>query len=268
MKKLLAALAAALMLAVFTVPAVNAQDDATIMLLHGIPDTDVDVVAGGEVAIAGFAFGDMEDLSALAGTTLPGVQVVLAGTEDVAIDIGDLALPDSGNTTIVAHLDAEGTPAVAVFTNDTSEIAAGEGRLTVRHAAAAPEVDILANGEVAFAAVPNGAEGVVDLPAGTITAEVVPAGATEPVVIGPAELPIAEGTSLIVYAVGSLEGETLQVLTQSIEGLGSAPAAVNTGNSPVSQSGGLPVAALAGIALAGLAVVGVGGRRLAAVRRS
>ena len=166
------------------------------------------------------------------------------------------------------HLDAEGTPAVAVFTNDTSEIAAGEGRLTVRHAAAAPEVDILANGEVAFAAVPNGAEGVVDLPAGTITAEVVPAGATEPVVIGPAELPIAEGTSLIVYAVGSLEGETLQVLTQSIEGLGSAPAAVNTGNSPVSQSGGLPVAALAGIALAGLAVVGVGGRRLAAVRRS
>ncbi len=264
MKKIIAILVGAVMAALFAAAPANAQDDATIMLLHGIPDTDVDVIAGGEAAIEGFSFGDMQDLSALAGQTLPGLQVVVAGTDTVAIDAGDVALPAAGNFTIVAHLDAEGTPTISVFENDTSSTAAGEGRIVVRHTAAAPEVDVLANGAVAFAAVPNGAEGQVDLAAGTITAEVVPAGASEPVVIGPADLPVTEGASLIVYAVGSLEAGNLSVLTQSISGLQSAPETVNTGNSPVSDSAsnaGLVVAAAIG-----LGVLGLGGARLATRR--
>ena len=265
MKKFLAVLVGALLAAVFAAGPANAQDDATIMLLHGIPDTDVDVLAGGEAAIEGFSFGDMQDLSALAGQTLPGLQVVLAGTDTVAIDAGDVALPAAGNFTIVAHLDAEGTPTISVFENDTSNTAAGEGRIVVRHTAAAPEVDVLANGAVAFAAVPNGAEGALDLAAGTITAEVVPAGASEPVVIGPADLPIAEGASLIVYAVGSLEGETLTVLTQSITGLQSAPETVNTGNSPVNE--GAANTGLIAAAVIGMAIVGAGSFRLATRQR-
>ncbi len=240
----------------------GAQDGARIHLLHGIPDTDVDVWAGGAAVFEGFAFGDTQDLSALAGETLEGLEVRLAGTEDVAIDAGDVALPAEGNFTVIAHLDADGTPALAVFENDVSTLAAGQGRLVVRHAAAAPEVDVLANGDVAFAAVPNGAEGVVDLDAGTISASVVPAGESEPVVIGPADLPITDGSSLTVYAVGSLEGETLTVLTESIDGLGSAPAAVNTGNSPIDGGSSLPligISLIGGIALFGAAV---GGRRL------
>jgi hypothetical protein len=130
-----------------------------------------------------------------------GLQVVLAGTEDVAIDAGDLALPASGNHTAIAHLDASGTPTLTVFSNDTSEIVAGEGRLTVRHTAAAPAVDVLANGEVAFSNLSNPNQAAADLPAGTISAEVVPTGATEPVVIGPADSTVSEGDSLIVYAV-------------------------------------------------------------------
>ena len=265
MKKLFGLLAAALFATLLAAPATAQEDSATIMLLHGIPDTDVDVIAGGEAAIEGFAFGDMQDLSALAGQTLPGLQVVVAGTDTVAIDAGDVALPASGNYTIVAHLDAEGNPALGVFENDTSTTAAGEGRLVVRHAAAAPEVDIRANGEVAFAGVANGAEGAADLPAGTITADVVPAGASEPVVIGPAELPVTEGSSLIVYAVGSLDAGNLSVLTQSIDGLASAPAAVNTGNSPISTSSGVIPTVVAAIAVLGLAAIG-GGVRYAMVR--
>lgn len=265
MKKLFGLLAAALFATLLAAPATAQEDSATIMLLHGIPDTDVDVIAGGEAAIEGFAFGDMQDLSALAGQTLPGLQVVVAGTDTVAIDAGDVALPASGNYTIVAHLDAEGNPALGVFENDTSTTAAGEGRLVVRHAAAAPEVDIRANGEVAFAGVANGAEGAADLPAGTITADVVPAGASEPVVIGPAELPVTEGSSLIVYAVGSLDAGNLSVLTQSIDGLASAPAAVNTGNSPISTTSGVNPTVVAAIAVLGLAAIG-GGVRYAMVR--
>ena len=142
-----------------------AQDETSIILMHGIPDTDVDVEAGGENVIEGFAFGDMQDLSSFAGETLEGLAVKVAGTDTVAIDAGDTALPASGNYTIVAHLDAEGTPTLAVFDNDTSAIDAGNGRLVVRHVAAAPAVDVLANGDVAFANLANPDEAAADLPA-------------------------------------------------------------------------------------------------------
>ena len=262
MKKVLALFVA--LFSMLLVSPAGAQD-ATIMLAHGIPDTDVDVVVDGDIVIPNYSFGSMEDLSAFAGQTLPNLTVNLAGTDTVALDLGDFAVPASGNYTVVAHLDADGNPTASVFENDTSTIAAGEGRLVVRHTAAAPEVDILANGSAAFTSVPNGAEGQVDLAAGTISAEVVPAGATEPVVIGPADLPITEGASLIVYAVGSLADGNLTVLTQSISGLGSTPSVVNTGNSPVDGgSNNTAVIALGAIALLGLGFVGA--RRVALVQ--
>lgn len=243
-------------IAAFAMPA-SAQDDARIHLIHGIPGVDVDVEAGGETVFESFSFKDTQDLSALAGATLEGLQVKLAGTDDVAIDAGDVALPASGNYTVIAHLDASGTPTLAVFENDTSTIEAGNGRLVVRHTAAAPAVDVKANGDVAFSNLSNPNEAKADLPAGTISAEVVPTGADEPVVIGPADLPITDGDALIVYAVGSLEDGTVDVITESITGLGSAPSAVPTGDSPVEAANGLPVG-LTLLVLGGLAL-GAGG---------
>jgi hypothetical protein len=256
MRRLITGAAAALLLVATGSAAADARPSqetgARIHLLHGIPDTPVDVEANGENVIEGFEFGDTEDLSALAGQTLAGLTVKPAGTDDVAIDGGDLALPAEGNVTAVAHLDAEGTPTLTVFENDTSAVAAGQGRLVVRHTAAAPAVDVKANGEVAFSNLSNPNEAAADLPAGTVSAEVVPTGADEPVVIGPADLPVAEGSSLIVYAVGSLDGGTIQTLTETIDGLGSAPGAVQTGNSPVDDGtpGSLPWIVVAAAALA------------------
>lgn len=260
MKRIRLAVAAlatfALTLVALSAPA-SAQD-ARIHLIHGIPDTDVDVAAGGVNVFENFSFGDTEDLSGLAGSTLEDLTVKLAGTDTAAIEAGNVTLPTDGNTTIIAHLDASGTPTISVFKNDVSQLGAGEGRLVVRHVAAAPEVDIRADGAVAFAAVPNGAEGSVDLPIGTVSADVVPTGETSPVVIGPADLPINDGESLIVYAVGSLSDNSLTVLTESITGLHTPPNAVNTGTSPVGNGNDL---ALVGAALLG-AVVLVGGGRL------
>lgn len=254
MKKAVAILAALFSMLLAT-PA-GAQDGATIMLAHGIPDTDVDVVVDGSPVIENFSFGDMQDLSAFAGQTLVGLTVNLAGTDTVAIDIGDFDVPAEGNFTVVAHLDADGNPTVGVFANDTSTIAAGEGRIVVRHTAAAPAVDVWVNETAALTNIVNGGEAQADLPAGTISASVVPTGETEPVVIGPADLPITEGASLIVYAVGSLEAGNLTVLTQSITGLGSTPDAVNTGNSPVDNGSNNSMILLGAVALMGLAVVG------------
>ena len=261
--QLVAAMAMAITLPLILMAPANAQDDeARIHLIHGIPDVDVDVEAGGENVFEGFSFGDTQDLSALAGNTLEGLKVKAAGTDTVAIDAGDVDLPASGNYTVIAHLDAEGTPALAVFENDISTIDAGNGRLTVRHAAAAPEVDILADGNAAFSGVANGAGGTVDLPAGTISASVVPAGETEPVVIGPADLTIAEGQHLLVYAVGSLEGESLTVLTETIDGLHSNPDRIDTGNTLPTETG----VALSTVAALAILALGAGAGTVAVAR--
>jgi hypothetical protein len=265
------ALASALTLAVgvATTSPAGAQEAARIHLIHGIPDVTVDVVVAGEPVLSGFEFGDTEDLSSFAGQTLAGLQVRVAGTDQVAIDAGDVALPASGNHTVIAHLDAEGAPTLGVFENDTAPTAAGQGRLVVRHTAAAPAVDVLANGAPAFTGVANGDEGKADLPAGTISASVVPAGATEPVVLGPADVAVGAGAVTVVYAVGSLDEASLTVLTETIAGVGSeSPRAVATGNSPVSSvpDGGSDTAAVMALLVGGGVLLAGGGltaRRLA-----
>ena len=263
MKKLIAVFAATLMTLAIAAPAMAQSSEARIHLIHGIPDTAVDVVVDGEVVFADFNFGDTQDLSSLAGATLVDLQVVLAGTDTVAIDAGDVDLPASGNYSIIANFDEAGTPALSVFENDTAAIDAGNGRLQVRHTAAAPAVDVKADGAVAFSNLSNPKEAKADLPAATYSVEVVPTGADDPVVIGPADIAVVDGESLIVYAVGSLEGGSLTVLTESITGLGSAPEAVPTGNSPVES--GMPLGMVAGMLV--IATIAVGGG-LTLARRS
>jgi hypothetical protein len=122
---------------------------------------------------------------------------------------------------------------------------------------------VKADGAVAFSNLSNPNEAKADLPAATYSVEVVPTGADEPVVIGPADIAVADGESLIVYAVGSLDAETLTVLTESITGLGAAPDAVETGNSPIDN--GVSMTAVAGMLV--IATIAVGGG-LALARRS
>jgi hypothetical protein len=262
MKKLIAVFAATLMALAIAAPAM-AQSEARIHLIHGIPDTPVDVIVDGEAVISDFNFGDTQDLSAFAGATLTGLTVVLAGTDTAVIGPVDFDVPASGNYSVIAYLDAAGTPLLKAFSNDTSSIEAGNGRLQVRHTAAAPAVDVKADGAVAFSNLSNPNEAKADLPAATYSVEVVPAGADEPVVIGPADIAVKDGESLIVYAVGSLGDESLTVLTESITGLGAAPAAVQTGNSPIDS--GVSTTAVAGMLV--IATLAVGGG-LTLARRS
>jgi len=157
MKRVLAGIAAVAAVALSGGTAA-AQDAATVTLLHGIPGATVDVAVGGEVLLPGFEPGATQDLSAFAGQSLADVEVRLAGTEDIVIGpIDELAVPASGNWTVMAHLDAEGTPAIAAFENNTAPTADGEGRLTVRHTAAAPAVDLVVGDARPIEGAENGA---------------------------------------------------------------------------------------------------------------
>ena len=75
----------------------------------------------------------------------------------------------------------------------------------------------------------NPNEAKADVDAGTVKADVVLAG-TDTVVIGPADLNLKEGTATIVYAIGSAEDKTLDVVAQTITGLHSAPGGVPSGH--------------------------------------
>jgi hypothetical protein len=214
MKRVIAGLAAAAAAVAIAPGAASAQDDASITLLHGIPGVTVDVAVDGAVVIPGFEPGATQDLSSFAGQTLVNVEVRLAGTEDVAIGpVAEFPVPAAGDWTVIAHLDAEGTPTITPFENDVTPAADGQGRLTVRHTAAAPAVDIVLGDARPFTGVENGQGGSADLPAGEIAgAQVAPAGG-DPIADVPT-VNLAAGTNLIVYAVGSLEDGSFTFYTE------------------------------------------------------
>jgi hypothetical protein len=252
-------------------PAASAQEDGgTVTVVHGVPDVTVDVWVNGEATIEGFEPGTVTDpLDLPAGSY--DVEIYPAGadpaSEDPVIE-GSADLEAGADVSLVAHLDADGVPTLGAFANDTSTLEPGDARVTVRHTAAAPAVDILADGDAVFTAVENGQEGTADLPAGSIEAAVALAGETDPV-IGPADLDLAEGANTIVYAIGSAEDDTLDLLVQTITGLHGSPDGVESGlggqkAAEQQRAAMMPWYLALGAAL--LVGTGIGVRRLAVVR--
>ena len=248
------------------VPATAAEGDAQLSVLHGVPGLTVDVWVNGERTLDNFEPG------ALAGPLMlkPGtysVAITAADAADASAPaIGPVDLPLAANMsyTAVAHLNAAGAPTATLFTNDISRTAAGEGRLTVRHTAAAPAVDILAGGTAVISGLSNPQEKVLNLAAGTVPAAVAAAGTTTPVV-GPTDVAVKEGVSTIVYAWGSLEAGNLALAVQTIEGLHSAPAGVPSGELGLADSG---TGSSAPWALGGALLAAAGGALIIARRNA
>ena len=79
----------------------------------------------------------------------------------------DATLKAGVNYSLVAHLTADGTPTLTPYVNDVSPVDAGQARLVVRHDAAAPAVDVRANGKVELTViVPPNTTATVELPDG------------------------------------------------------------------------------------------------------
>ncbi|GAA1848826.1 DUF4397 domain-containing protein [Microbacterium koreense] len=205
-------------------------DNAQLSVLHGIPDTPVDVYVNGDLTLDDFAPGDLAGPLDLPAGDYEVALTAPDAADDSAPILGPATVTLEGgmNYTAVAHLTEAGDPTLTPYVNDTSQTAAGEGRLTVRHDAAAPAVDVLAGGTAVIEGLANPDEATLNLAPGTISASVAAAGTTEPV-LGPADVTIEEGTLTIVYAWGSLEDETLALAVQTISGLHSAPGGVDSG---------------------------------------
>ena len=240
--------------------------DAMVSVLHGVPGVTVDVYANGKELLPNFAPGTLTAPVALpAGQyDLKVVKPGAGASGDAIIEAKGVTVPAGANITVVAHLGADGKPMLTPYVNDTTKLAAGKARLTVRHDAAAPAVDVRANGTPAFKGLVNPKQAMADLAAGTISADVVLAG-TSTVAIGPADLNLKAGTNTIVYAWGSAADKNLKLAVQTIGNLGGMPDGVPAGSG--GQAGTATGGTSSTLLYAGLGAGLAGAAALMATRR-
>ena len=279
MKRLLTIAGAVAAIAV--APATAGAQSATpsISLIHGIPGTTVDLVVDGTVVLDAFAPGSIVDITSFAGRTLNNVEVVADDTGDVVIGpVATLEVPATGNWSLIAHLDAGGDATLSSFENNLADTDDDEARLTIRHTAAAPPVDLVIADQRPVTNAANGASAELELPSGALADASIALAAGSPL-LEITGVTLAPNTNTVVYVVGSAEDDTLDVVVQIIElplaaattttttvagattttvagattTTGPTPSAVNTG-SPSDSSAStatLLVIALGGLALAG-----------------
>ena len=125
----------------------SAAGKATLNVVHGIPGVTVDVCVDGTKAISNFAPGDVVKNVELPATSHT-FKIVAHGDPcgGSAIIVVTTPLEAGKNYTAIANLNAKGDPNLKLFTNNVNPTKKGHARLTVRHTADAPAVNVWANG--------------------------------------------------------------------------------------------------------------------------
>jgi hypothetical protein len=253
MRKSIKVLVLALAVAIMPATAAFAQsDEGQVIVVHGVPDLDVDIYVNGELTLEGFQYGDVAGPLALPAGSYD-LEVYAAGSDPEAGDpalSGSTDLPAGATATIAAYLQEGGDPTLGVFVENTSEIAAGNARISAYHLADFGPVDVLANDGAVWEGVTNGNGANTDVPADTYNIKITAAGDPATVAFD-ADVALAEGTNTIAYAIGSVGAGNFQVVTAAITGLGAAPEGVPTGDAGLATG----TDTMLSIALGGLALI-------------
>ncbi|MEZ5417721.1 MAG: DUF4397 domain-containing protein [Vicinamibacterales bacterium] len=203
----------------------SAAEAARVFIIHGIPGVTVDVyatLAGAPIpatpTIPGFQPKQIVDLTA--GPATVDIRVFAQGadpqTATPVIAVLGAAVPASGEISILAHLDGAGTPTASIYTNDASAPLAGAARVSVRHAAQAPAVQLAAGG-VPKLAVTNPYFGDLEVPAGVGIPLQLQVPFTGAAVTPEVTLSFNAGMRYFVYAIGSLSGGTFDFIVQAVQ---------------------------------------------------
>jgi hypothetical protein len=215
--------------ALVAVPA-DAAGKGILHVIQGLPGRTLDISVDGKTVAQGVKAAEVVGpLDVAAGqrkvTAKDGGKVVIERMVTVGAE---------SNLDVVVHRPAAptGAPVITSYANKLTGIPKDKAALRVAHTAAVGPADIRVNGKVLFANVANGESLDVVVPAGTYSVEIVPTGATSPVVLGPLALPVKAGYLTRVFAVGEPASKTMNVVVASLKlpGTGSdKPGQVNTG---------------------------------------
>lgn len=202
--------------------------DASLTVLHGVPGLPgpVEVVANGGTLFS-FCYGEQRGPLALP----PGQYAVEVQLDGATILSDTYTLNAGDDVSVIANLDANGAPKLSPFGNDGSALTLPASRLTVRHTAEAPAVDIvvLQNGSQVLSIdnVTNGQQATTDVPPGDYEVELRLAG-TPTVAFGPVPVTVEDGFRYGVFAVGQaltpnfdllVQRDALTAQVRSMEGL-------------------------------------------------
>jgi hypothetical protein len=223
----------------------GAAGNGVLTVVQGLPGRTLDIAVDGRTVATG-----------VSATQFVGPIRVAAGERRItARQNGKVVLErrvtvaPGGNVDAVIHRPAAPTagPVITTYVNKLTAVPKDKGAVRVAHTAAVGPADIRVNGKVLFANVANGESLDVVVPAGTYSVEIVPAGATGPVVLGPVKLPVRAGYLTRVFAVGEPGSKTMNVAVGTIRlpRTGSdRPTLVDTGTG--GQAAGLIQASSAG----------------------
>lgn len=125
------------------------------------------------------------------------------------------AVPGPGEISILAHLDNDGAPTATIYRNDNSAPLPGAARVSVRHAAQAPAVQLAAGG-VPKLALTNPYFGDLEVPAGVGIPLQLQVPFTGAAITPTASLTFTAGLRYFVYAIGSVAGGTFDFIIQAV----------------------------------------------------
>ena len=175
-----------------------ADDSAQIVVVHGVPDLEVDILVDGAAALEGVNFTDIAVTELPAGSYDLGVAP--AGTTDAVLSADGVEVEDGVSYSVIAHLDADGNPTLSLEVNETNE---GAG-IQVFHTAAFGAVDILPTEATGLEGVTNGQNAFVATGAGDVEGVGVAAAGESEAAIDLGTVTVPEDTSVLAYAVGAL----------------------------------------------------------------
>jgi hypothetical protein len=196
-------------------PQSYAADDAKIYVIQGLPGRSVDVAIDDKIVGRGI------------GTAkVAGPFTVKAGTRKVTYSDGGKVLLErvwkvrpGASQDVVLHLPgtSDDNPMITVFQNDLSAVPKGKAALTVAHTARVGAADVRVDGKVLFADIANGQSLNLVVPVQTYKVAIVPAGKSDPIVLGPVSLTVNGGALNRVYAIGDPSKKTMNVAVHVID---------------------------------------------------
>ena len=214
-----------LAVALALVVSASAAEAARVFIIHGIPGVPVDVyatLAGAPIpatpTIANFQ--PKQIVTVTAGPANVDIRIFAAGanaqTATPVIAVLGAAVPGPGEISILAHLSGAGAPTATIYSNDNSRPLPGTARVSVRHAAQAPAVQLAAGG-VPKLALTNPYFGDLEVPAGVAIPLQLQVPFTGAAITPSATLTFTAGLRYFVYAIGSVSGGSFDFIVQAVQ---------------------------------------------------
>lgn len=254
-KIIASAFAAALMMVPAQAAFADNHDTAQIVVVHGVPGLEVDVLVNGSAAITGFEFADDPVVTSLPAGDYELV-VATTGTTDPVLQL-DATLSAGTSVTIAAYLDANGNPRLRAFNNQNATTG-----IQPFHLANFGAVDIFAGGSPVLEGVVNGRSARIDVPGGTTVSGVgIGAAGSGEVAIDLGDVTVPANTLVLAYAIGPDTGATLPSVVVTTVDVAAHASSVPSGTGGDAATTGGPAGWMVTALVAGILIIAAVTRR-------